>query len=229
MGKIIVLDPGHGLNEKGKYSRPLIDCTDDEAIIVDSKKFPESMYPHENDNAPDFYREDLGTLAIAKRTAAELECKGHKVYITRTDEHNAGVYLSSLSDNEWKKRHWKSWKWIKDFTDKKQADIFVSIHTNATKTHTGSGTACFWASAPNGVDLSTVLTQEINSKLGLKIRRIAKHRYLILRQACNGRAVLLECLFHDNIKDIKLLLTQQGINSMAQAIASGIDKYSLTF
>ena len=221
MGKTIVLDPGHGLNNKGRYSRPLMDCRGNKAIVV-----PNSMYPHENDYEPNFYREDLGTLAIAKRTAAELECRGHKVYLTRKDQNGAGLYLSSLSDNEWKKKYWKSWKWIKDFTTKKNADIFVSIHTNAGG---GTGTSCFWASAPNGVDLANVLTQEISNQLNLKVRKIAKHRYLILRQQCNGRAVLLECLFHDNIKDAKWLLTQKGISSIALAIADGIDKYTTTF
>ena len=221
MGKIIILDPGHGLNRKGKFGRPLMDCTKNKAIVV-----PNSMYPHDNDYNLNFYREDLGTLVIAKRTAVELESRGHKVYLTRQNENNAGIYLSSLSDNEWKKKHWKTWKWIQDFTTKKNADIFISIHTNAGR---GTGTSCFWASIPNGVDLSNSLTKEINSQLGLKVRKIAKHRYLVLRQTCNGRAVLLECLFHDNIKDIRLLLTVEGLNSMALALADGIDKYSLTF
>jgi len=221
MGKIIVLDPGHGLNEKGIFSRPLMDCTGDKAICV-----PDSMHPHVNDYEPNFYREDIGTLAIAKKAAAELEAKGHTVLITRRDENNAGVYLSSFSNNNWKKKHWKSWKWIKDFTLKHNADIFVSIHTNAGG---GTGTSCFWAVSPNGVDLSKAVTQELNDQLGLKVRRVAKHRYLILRNVCEGRSVLLECLFHDNIKDIKLLLTQDGISSVAKAVADGIDKYSLTF
>jgi len=221
MGKIIVLDPGHGLTPKGKYSRPLMDCRGEKTIAV-----PNSMYPHENDHEPGFYREDFGTLAIAKRVAAELECMGHTVYLTRKDENNAGVYLANLSDNAWKKKYWKSWKWVKDFTVRKQADIFVAIHTNAGG---GTGTSCFWASSRNGVELSNALTQELHDQLGLKVRRIAKHRYLILRQQCNGRAVLLECLFHDNIKDIKLLLTDEGVNSVGKAVADGIDKYSNTF
>ena len=62
--KCVILDPGHGLNKEGKFGRPLIDCTKDKAIIV-----PNSMYPQDNDYEPNFYREDLGTLAIAKKTA----------------------------------------------------------------------------------------------------------------------------------------------------------------
>jgi len=221
MGKVIVLDPGHGLKPNGKYSRPLMDCTGDKAIVV-----PDSMFPHENDGAPNFYREDFGTLAIAQKAAAELECMGHTVFLTRKDEHNAGIYLSSLSDNQWKKKYWKSWKWVKEFTKEKDADIFVSIHTNAGR---GTGTSCFWASSPNGVDLSNTLTEELRNQLGLKIRRVAKHRYLILRQACEGRAVLLECLFHDNINDIQWLLNDRGTTEVGKALAAGIDKYSNTF
>jgi N-acetylmuramoyl-L-alanine amidase len=221
MGKIIVLDPGHGLRENGQFGRPLMDCTGNKAIVIKN-----SMCPHPDDYSPNFYREDFGTLAIAKSIAEKLEICGHKVYLTRTDKYNAKTYISKSSNNEWKKKYWKSWKWIRDFTAKKQADIFVSIHTNAGG---GTGTSCFWASSPHGVNLANILTQKINNQLRLRVRRIDKHRYLILRQTCNGRAVLLECLFHDNINDIKLLLTQQGIDKMGEAVASGINNYSLTF
>lgn len=215
--KIIVLDPGHGLKPTGDYSRPLIDCTGDKARIV-----PNSMFPHENDCKPGFYREDFGTLFIARRVAAELECMGHTVYLTRKDNKNAYTYLSEKSTNKWKRLYWKSWKWIKEFTASKDADVFVSIHTNAAG---GTGCSAFWANPTNGKVLCENLTNSIHKEFGLKIRRIAKHRYLILRDTCKGNACLLECLFHDNINDIKILLTNKGINRMAKAIAKGIDKH----
>ena len=176
MGKIIVLDPGHGANEKNKFSRPLMDCTGSKAICV-----PDSMVLHPDDGKPNFYREDFGTLKIAQEVAAELRCEGHTVFLTRNDYHNAAMYLSSFSNNDWKKKHWKSWKWIREFTKSKNADVFVSIHTNAGG---GTGTSAFWASTPNGVDLCKSMTQELHDQVGLRIRRVAKHRYLILRNVC---------------------------------------------
>jgi len=219
--KTFVLDPGHGLNSKGEYQRPLMDCRGTKAIIV-----PNSMQPHSNDNQPGFYREDHGTLAIAKRVAAELECMGHKVFLTRKDNTNALGYLSAQSNNAWKKANWKAWKWIKEFADQKKADVFVSIHTNAGG---GSGSVAFWAEPTKGMDLCNFLVQEINNQLGIKNKSVRKKRYLVLRDTCKGKACLLECLFHDNINDIKLLLTQHGINKMAEAIAIGLDKFAQTF
>jgi N-acetylmuramoyl-L-alanine amidase len=217
MGKTIILDAGHGLDEKGQYQRPLIYCTSNSAIVI-----PDSMNPHPNDHAPGFYREDFGTLDIARAVKAELECMGHTVYLTRDDERNAGLYLSEKSNSDWKKKFWQSWKWIQEFTKAKKADIFVSIHTNA-----GGGTGCcaFWSNPPNGLTLCQDVCTEINKQLKLKIRRIEQHRYLVLRDVCNGRSILLECLFHDNYEDLKLLLNKNGILSMGKAIAIGINNH----
>lgn len=217
----IILDPGHGLDEKGQYQRPLIDCTSGQAIIV-----ADSMKPHPNDNKKNFYREDFGTLDIARAVKTELETSGHQVFLTRNDNRNVALFMSEKSDSEWKKKYWQSWKWTQEFTKEKKADLFLSIHTNAGK---GTGCSAFWANPPHGLTLCQDLCGEINKQLGLKIRKIDQHRYLILRDICCGRAVLLECLFHDNYNDIKLLLNEQGILAMGKAIASGIVKHLSTF
>lgn len=221
MGKVIVLDPGHGLNEEGMYARPLIDCTGDKALIV-----PESMQPQDNDYADGFYREDTGTLRIALDTVSHLVNMGHTVFTTRVDNRNAELYLSSLTDNEWKKQNWNRWKWVREFTKENNADIFVSIHTNGGR---GTGCSAFWAEPTRGESLCKSITDELNNQLGLKVRRIDKHRYMILRDACNGRACLVECLFHDNIDDMKLLLNNNGYNKVAKALADGIDAEAKKF
>jgi N-acetylmuramoyl-L-alanine amidase len=220
-GKIIVLDPGHGLDETGFYQRPLIDCTSGKAIII-----PDSMGPHPKDNTSGFYREDFGTLALSKAVELELENMGHTVFLTRGDNRSVALFMGEHSDSEWKKKYWQSWKWTYEFTKEKKADIFVSIHTNAGR---GTGCSAFWANPPHGVTLCQDICNEIKKQLGLKIRKIDQHRYLILRDICNGRAVLVECLFHDNYEDLKLILDQQGINTMAKAIAAGISNHANKF
>jgi N-acetylmuramoyl-L-alanine amidase len=219
MGKIIVLDPGHGLKKNGQYSRPLMNCTGKEVLIVNN-----SIGPHPYDEAPMYYREDFGTLEIAKHIKKHLTNQGHCVFLTRENNENAELFLSKLPNAP--KKDWESWQWIKYLTKSVKADIFISIHTNAGQ---GTGTSCFWAQQPNGVTLSAFLTKEINNEFRLKVRKIEKHRYLILRDTCNGRAVLLECLFHDNMNDIKLLLEPNGMERMGKAISIGINNFSLTF
>jgi len=222
MGKIILLDPGHGLEHDGFYERPLMNCNGNKVRAVAKN----CMKPHKCEHKQGFYREDHGTLAIAQSAAKILEAAGHTVYLTRKDKYSAIVYLSNLSTNKWKKKYWKEWRWVKDFTLKKQADIFVGLHTNAGR---GKGASCFWASSPNGIDLSYDLVGELRDQLNIKTRKVAKHRYLKLRNVCDGRAVFLECLFHDNINEIKLMLTQKGIDSVGKAVADGIHKHSLKF
>lgn len=216
----VTLDPGHGLQPDGSYQRPLMDCRSKNPFAVS-----DSMFPHPDDYTKGFYREDFGTLKIAQVAAEILRKEGHIVHLTRADERNAKLYLSEQSDNAWKRTYWKKWKWIKDFTIKNKTDIFVSIHTNAGK---GTGSRCFWASSPNGILLSQHLVQGLYNKANINKGRIAKHRYLILRDICEGRAVLLECLFHDSFKDIKLLLSEKGTRKVGKGIAHGLLNYIKT-
>ncbi len=214
----IVLAPGHGLNKEGKYSRPLIDCRDGGAKIINV------FTPHELDGVQDVYREDFGTLAIAKATQEFLEDLGHEVWLTREDNKNAALYLANQANaNQWKRNNWAKWKWVRKFTAKKKADAFIAIHTNATKTGRGKGCAAFWAEN-NGRDLAEDITNEIHNQLELKIRRIARHKYAVLKGHPQGRTCLIECLFHDNPSEVAMLLNEKGIRSMGKALATGINK-----
>ena len=221
MDKTIVIEPGHGLSKEGKYSRPLIDCRGENIKII-----PNSIEPNENDYKYGFYREDFGTLSLANGVRKYLEELGHKVYLTREDNRSSDQYLSENCSNEWKKEYWKKWKWIVEYTNEKNADVFVSIHTNAGG---GSGCSLFWNESPNGVELSESIAKELHNQIGLKIRRVAQHKYMVLRNNCHGRSVLLETLFHDNINEIKMLLDPNKENKIVKAIANGIDNYCKTF
>lgn len=211
----IVLDSGHGLNEEGKFSRPLMDCTGKEVKIV-----PNCMEPHPLDNTKGYYREDFGTLELAKAIREELKDK-YNILLTREDKYNAQINLSKDCTNSWKLSRWKKWQWIVDFTNKNKADIFISLHTNAGK---GSGCSAFWE-GPAGLNLCEAITSKISSELGIKVRRIKKHRYMALRNNCKGKSILLEVLFHDNINEIKYLLDQKGIKKVAKVISEGINDY----
>jgi N-acetylmuramoyl-L-alanine amidase len=214
----IVISPGHGLNKKNKYSRPLINTNNNKIGIINNMK------PSKEDSLPGYYREDLGTLILAKEIREELKCK-HNVLLTREDERNAALWLSKGSTNKWKKTFWPQSKWITNFTNKNNADIFISLHTNA-----GGGTGCssFWESAPNGIIFSEILTKKIHEQTGLLIRKIDKHRYSVLRNNCKGSSILLEVLFHDDIDDIQFMINDEKRKILVKAISQGIDDYSKT-
>jgi N-acetylmuramoyl-L-alanine amidase len=214
----IVISPGHGLNKKNKYSRPLININNNKIEIIDNMK------PSKKDSLPGYYREDLGTLVLAKEIREELKCK-HNVLLTREDKRNAALWLSKDSTNKWKKTFWSQSKWITNFTNNNNADIFISLHTNA-----GGGTGCvsFWESAPNGIIFSEILTKKIHEQTGLPIRKIDKHRYSVLRNNCEGSSILLEVLFHDDIDDIQFMINDEKRKILVKAISQGIDDYSKT-
>ena len=147
---IICIDVGHGMGSDGKYQRPLIDCRSGKAVIINNFK------PSDLDGVQGVYREDFGTLAIGRAVQAELECMGHKVYLTRGDKYDAGIWLANKLDiNSWQKKNWKDWRFICEYAKKINSDVMISIHTNAGK---GTGSSCFWYSLPNGPVFARCLT-----------------------------------------------------------------------
>lgn len=221
--KVILLDPGHGWDETiEEYRRPLMALRNGEAIEVASTKEDPREF------AAGFYREDHGTLGIAMFAMKALADMGYEVYCTRSDYRNATAHLKeTIKATDWQKSQWKSksWEWIKAAIRHYKADAFVSIHTNASK---GSGVAGFYSdtiSAVKGKDLTEDIASEISSEFGLRVRRIAKKNYAILKDACEGSACLIECAFHDNPDELALLLDHKNLERFGQAIARGVDKH----
>jgi N-acetylmuramoyl-L-alanine amidase len=217
MSKVILLDPGHGFDKKtGKYGRPLMKLLDNRVRIVQ-----ESMRGHDKDSQPGYYREDFGTVEIATATSVALEDMGYTVYMTRSPESNLNAkYILEDVFGE-KKPLWSSARWVKEASKRWQADALVSIHTNAGK---GTGCSAFHAS-DKGLLLAKYICGEISNELGLKIRRISRHRYSVLRGTGKNNSCLVECAFHDHPGDLSLLLDKESINKFGEAIARGIHKH----
>lgn len=217
-----MLDPGHGWdNNLGRYGRPITTIENGKAVIV-----PNSMGHSDKDHKPGFYREDFGTVEIARACKEALEGMGYEVHTTRgldsDKDMNASYHLANeLNGNSWKRANWKDWKWIQEATIHYNSTAFVSIHTNA-----GGGTgvgAFFYEDA--GKPLAESVCKEISDKFGLQVRRVTNKGFLILRGSCKGHTCLVECAFHDNSNDLKLLLDPNNIREFGYAVARGIDKF----
>lgn len=161
------------------------------------------------------YREYEFSLDMAYRMKPLLERHGVEVTLTRLDEHDV-----SLAQR------------VKTANAVKGLDLFVSLHSNAA----GSGGE--WTSA-RGLSVyvyasdsrSTAAGQHILDRqvqAGVTVRNGGKpndgSKLYVVRKT-NAPAVLVEHLFHDNEDDVKLLLSGDYRQKMAQADAKGILDY----
>lgn len=105
------------------------------------------------------------------------------------------------------------------------ADIFVSIHCNASEYHTASGTETFhYYGSVEGNKLATAIqNQIINAIPDLTNRDVKEESHFVTRYT-NCPAALIECAFIDNQHDNNLL--KYRANDFAKAIAQGILLYA---
>lgn len=101
----------------------------------------------------------------------------------------------------------------------KNADFFISLHCNASASHTG-----------NGVEVHTYRGRKLPqaakvceglSKLGFRNRGIKDGSGLYVVKNTNPPAMLVEMLFLDNNTD-QLLYKKHGCNVIARAIADAL-------
>lgn len=217
--KIVLIDPGHGFNAKTKlFQRPLMLLEKGKTSIASS-----SLEEDDRDFLPNYYREDNMTLLIAMETIKALSDLGYKTYSTRADKYDCTHHLSETleTSTSWKRSNWKSWQWIKEAGLVYKPDAFVSIHTNAAK---GSGVSCFYEREYLGRPFAENIAKFVAEAMGSHIRRLDIHRYMILRDMAKGNACLVECGFHDNPKELALLLDPKIRQKIGEGIAKGIDK-----
>lgn len=194
----IVLDPGHGGNDKGASGRR--------------------------------YDEKNITLQIALKTKEILEKKGFLVYLTRTKD-------IALPLEERPAR-----------CVSVGADIFVSIHCNATKNNAIHGIETFCLTPegapstsdkkPGGINrgnkfnknnfmLAYCMHSSLLNGTGALDRGIKHARFVVLREApCP--AILIETGFISNYSEELLLGNSAYQNKLATSIANGIIRYSDT-
>ena len=147
---------------------------------------------------------DVCEADVTKKAGALLERglkrAGHEVMVLQSDELSAVVAAA----NDW------------------PADIFVSLHCNASPNHNARGTETLYYSE-QGRLLGEAVQKKILSKV-LTIDRGCKERQDLL---CFRRtvmpAILVELAFIDSNDDLELL--ENELPAFAGAIAAGIEEY----
>ena len=151
-------------------------------------------------------REKDITLAITKKVGNELKRHGVKVGYTRTTDKTVALNRRGPLANNF------------------NADIFVSIHTNAFTSSKAQGVEVFsYPGSSNGAKLSrAILSSVLSAKLYTKNRGTKTANFAVLRQT-KMPAALVEMAFITNSQDAVLLKNRQ--NDFAEAIAKGILNY----
>ena len=158
------------------------------------------------------YREKDQTLGIAKRLQVKLAEKNiHSILTRDKDEYIPLSYRAEIA------------KKIKDNA------VFISLHLNASKSHTGSGFESFVFSrnSGNNKELQDILHEaiaKINTKYRIKDRGKKEASFLVLKQIKHIPAILLELFFIDT--DIEKIIGSNYYTEVATVIATAIaDNY----
>jgi len=145
------------------------------------------------------------TLAITKKVGDELKRHGVKVGYTRTTDKTVALNRRGPLANNF------------------NADVFVSIHTNAFGNPSAQGVETYsYPGSSKGRNLAKDIHNEIvKAKLYSKNRGLKTANFAVLRQS-RMPAALPEIAFITNKADAKLLKNKQ--DEFATAIAKGILK-----
>lgn len=147
--------------------------------------------------------EDL-TLAVAKKLGALLEARGISVVQTRLEDRYVSLDERAAVAN----RHKNS--------------LLVSIHFNASRSYLASGfqTYHFFAS-PSSRIIAESIQQALAEKTSGRSRGVMKNDFAVLTRT-NDCAVLVECGFISNKREAKYFATEEGQDTLAEALAAGI-------
>lgn len=105
------------------------------------------------------------------------------------------------------------------------ADLFVSIHCNASNNTSARGTETFcYTSGGESEKLAVCIQNQVISSMGTIDRGVKNENFYVLRMT-NCPAVLVEMAFISNEEDEKILTDQNMQDQFAGAIARGITDY----
>lgn len=146
------------------------------------------------------------TLAIALKTREILREKGMKdVVMTRTTDKTL-----SLADRV-------------DIANSERADIFVSIHINASVKSESKGIETHYYTE-SGYKVAQVIHEKLLNKISAEDRGLFKSKFYVINHT-EAPAVLLELGFISNEQERSLLTSEKRQTDSAEAIAEGIIKY----
>ena len=160
------------------------------------------------------YKEHEFTWDLYTRLKPLLEQQGVKVVCTRTQDQVPGLTARANVSN------------------RAGADLFVSLHSNATGGggwSSARGFVAYTSSGPESAERNQAAVDIINAvkAQGVVLFGTGKpyHELFTVLTATTAPAVLLECGFHTNQEDVALLSDSAYRDKLAAGIANGILTY----
>lgn len=185
--------------------------------------------------------EETVNLQIALKLRAELLSRGHTVTMSRTSD----VTVGPTDRAAWQyDSGTDTWDWSADGTTRYSdgvprddlqarcdlanaagADIFISIHNNASSTSAAQGYETYSAAEDQlGAMLATFVHREVVEAVPLRDRGVKTTGFYVIRWS-HMPAILAECGFLSNASDRAYVTSASGQATIARAIADGVDDY----
>lgn len=152
------------------------------------------------------FRESEINRAVVKALIPKLKKLGHTVHNSTVDKAvTSSAYLQQTVKS----------------ANKSGAELFISIHCNASTAHTGHGVECWTYKGAQHTAAKRICANL--SSLGFRNRGIKDGRNLYVVRNTDAKAILVELFFLDNYTDRKRYL-ELGADKLATAIAEAIGK-----
>jgi N-acetylmuramoyl-L-alanine amidase len=148
-------------------------------------------------------------LDIARRLRNHLQARGANVLMTRD-----GDYFISLQGRV-------------DFANQRGADLFVSVHINASVNKGSSGTQTFYYTATSQ-GLAREVHKELAKATGRPSRGISQARFFVVRHT-RMPSILTESAFISNPKEEALLKDPNYRERIGRGIAQGVANYAAIY
>ncbi|MFZ3385800.1 MAG: N-acetylmuramoyl-L-alanine amidase, partial [Candidatus Hydromicrobium sp.] len=148
-------------------------------------------------------------LKIALKLKGLLESNGFRVIIRRTSDEG------------------KSLDEVVNIANSSGADLFLSIHNNASLSPASAGTETYWSA--NGVSGSSQFAASIQSSLVSEIGRpnrgVKTADFKVIKNT-GITAALVECVFLSNPDEANLLKDDGFLNKIVNGLFNGINNYA---
>lgn len=157
-------------------------------------------------------REEEITWRIADKLRYKLEDMGYTVVMTRENLTDSIANTSALDSLQARV----------DLAHTALADLFISIHCNMGG-GTGTETYCF-STTGYSARLAELVQKKITEKTGLYDRGIKTSSFFVIKNTAMP-SILIETGFMDNPVDLEIIISDEGQEQLAEAIAEAVSEY----